>query len=42
MRASELIANLERLGDEFAAAVAPLTDEQGIRAAQAGDRKSVV
>src|ERR1044071_6594667 len=34
--ASELIANLERLGDEFVAAIAPLGDEQAIRAAQAG------
>src|SRR5262249_41120832 len=34
--ASELIANLERLGDEFVAAIAPLSDEQAIRATQAG------
>jgi phenylalanyl-tRNA synthetase alpha chain len=34
--AKDLIANLERLGDEFAAVIGPLTDEQGIRAAQAG------
>src|ERR1044071_3875382 len=34
--ASDLIANLERLGDEFDAAIAPLGDEQAIRAAQAG------
>src|ERR1044071_6141759 len=34
--ASDLIANLERLGDEFDAAIAPLADEQAIRAAQAG------
>src|ERR1043165_5738567 len=34
--ASELISTLERLGDEFAAVVAPLGDEQAIRAAQAG------
>jgi hypothetical protein len=31
--AKDLIANLERLGDEFVAVVSPLTDEQGIRAA---------
>src|SRR5690349_5059726 len=31
----DLIANLERLGDEFLAAIRPLTDEQAIRAAQA-------
>jgi phenylalanyl-tRNA synthetase alpha chain len=34
--AQDLIANLERLGDEFAAQIQPLTDEQSIRAAQAG------
>jgi len=34
--AKDLIANLERLGDEFFAVIGPLTDEQGIRAAQAG------
>jgi len=34
--AKDLIANLERLGDEFLAVIQPLTDEQGIRAAQAG------
>jgi phenylalanyl-tRNA synthetase alpha chain len=34
--AKDLIANLERLGDEFVAMIRPLTDEQGIRAAQAG------
>src|SRR5204862_6782415 len=34
--ASDLTANLDRLGHEFAAAIAPLGDEQGIRAAQAG------
>jgi phenylalanyl-tRNA synthetase alpha chain len=33
--AKDLIANLERLGEEFAAVIGPLTDEQGIRAAQA-------
>src|SRR6266404_5462561 len=33
--ASDLIANLEKLGDEFLAAVQPLADEQAIRAAQA-------
>ncbi len=32
---SDLIAQLERLGDEFAAVIAPLADEQTIRAAQA-------
>ncbi|HVK73834.1 MAG TPA: phenylalanine--tRNA ligase subunit alpha [Kofleriaceae bacterium] len=31
----DLISQLERLGGEFAAAIAPLTDEQSIRAAQA-------
>ena len=31
----ELIAQLERLGGEFAAVIAPLADEQAIRAAQA-------
>src|SRR5678815_1834635 len=36
MRADDLIANLERLGDEFDAAIAPLGDEQTLRAAQAG------
>jgi len=35
MSASELIANLERLKDEFHAALEPLADEQAIRAAQA-------
>src|ERR1041384_2409748 len=34
--AKDLIANLERLGDDFARAIQPLTDEQAIRAAQAG------
>jgi phenylalanyl-tRNA synthetase alpha chain len=34
--AKDLIANLERLDDEFVAVIRPLTDEQGIRAAQAG------
>ena len=34
--AKDLIANLERLGDEFVDVIRPLTDEQGIRAAQAG------
>ncbi len=32
---TDLIAQLERLGGEFAAAIAPLADEQSIRAAQA-------
>src|SRR5688500_5461380 len=32
---TELIEKLERLGDEFAALIAPLADEQTIRAAQA-------
>ena len=32
---SELITNLEQLGDEFGALIAPLADEQAIRAAQA-------
>src|SRR5690349_17554046 len=31
----DLIAQLERLGGEFAAVIAPLADEQAIRAAQA-------
>ncbi len=35
MSAAELIANLERLKDEFHTAIAPLADEQSIRAAQA-------
>ena len=35
MSANELIANLERLGDEFLAVIRPLADEQAIRAAQA-------
>ncbi|MDX2093820.1 MAG: phenylalanine--tRNA ligase subunit alpha [Kofleriaceae bacterium] len=35
MSASDLIANLERLGDEFTASIQPLGDEQAIRAAQA-------
>src|SRR5690349_2627178 len=34
--AKDLIANLERLGDDFAHVIAPLGDEQAIRAAQAG------
>ena len=34
--AKDLIANLERLGDEFVGVIQPLNDEQGIRAAQAG------
>jgi phenylalanyl-tRNA synthetase alpha chain len=33
--APELIANLEKLGDEFLAQIQPLADEQAIRAAQA-------
>ncbi|HEY6034110.1 MAG TPA: phenylalanine--tRNA ligase subunit alpha, partial [Kofleriaceae bacterium] len=32
---SELISNLEKLGEEFGAVIAPLGDEQAIRAAQA-------
>jgi phenylalanyl-tRNA synthetase alpha chain len=35
MSASELIARLERLGDEFLELIQPLSDEQSIRAAQA-------
>jgi phenylalanyl-tRNA synthetase alpha chain len=35
MSATELIANLERLGDDFLAVIQPLEDEQAIRAAQA-------
>ena len=35
MSANDLIANLERLGDEFLAVIQPLVDEQAIRAAQA-------
>jgi len=35
MSATDLIANLERLGDEFVAVIQPLADEQAIRAAQA-------
>jgi phenylalanyl-tRNA synthetase alpha chain len=35
MSATELIGNLERLGDEFTAAIQPLADEQAIRAAAA-------
>ncbi|MBA3456427.1 MAG: phenylalanine--tRNA ligase subunit alpha, partial [Deltaproteobacteria bacterium] len=35
MSAAELIANLERLKDEFHSAIDPLADEQAIRAAQA-------
>ena len=34
--AKDLISNLERLDGEFLAVIQPLTDEQGIRAAQAG------
>jgi len=33
--APDLIANLERLGDEFQGVIGPLSDEQAIRAAQA-------
>ena len=33
--AAEMIANLERLGDEFLTVIRPLADEQSIRAAQA-------
>jgi phenylalanyl-tRNA synthetase alpha chain len=32
---SDLISNLEKLGDEFQSVIAPLADEQAIRAAQA-------
>jgi phenylalanyl-tRNA synthetase alpha chain len=35
MQASDLIASLERLGTEFEHVIAPLVDEQAIRAAQA-------
>lgn len=35
MSATELIANLDKLGDEFLAVIQPLSDEQAIRAAQA-------
>ncbi|MBA2542221.1 MAG: phenylalanine--tRNA ligase subunit alpha [Deltaproteobacteria bacterium] len=35
MNANELIATLDRLGEEFLAAIQPLADEQAIRAAQA-------
>ncbi len=35
MSATDLIATLERLGEEFLAAIQPLADEQAIRAAQA-------
>ncbi len=35
MSASDLIANLDKLGDEFLAVIQPLADEQAIRAAQA-------
>ena len=35
MSASELIANLDKLADEFQAVIQPLADEQAIRAAQA-------
>jgi phenylalanyl-tRNA synthetase alpha chain len=35
MSATDLIANLERLGDEFVAVIQPLAEEQAIRAAQA-------
>ena len=35
MSASELIANLDKLGDDFLAVIQPLADEQAIRAAQA-------
>jgi phenylalanyl-tRNA synthetase alpha chain len=35
MSARDLITNLEHLGDEFAAAIAQITDEQAIRATQA-------
>ncbi|CAN5908790.1 phenylalanine--tRNA ligase subunit alpha [soil metagenome] len=35
MSANDLIANLDKLGDEFLALIQPLADEQAIRAAQA-------
>src|SRR5262245_23691594 len=35
MSATQLIASLERLGNEFVAVIRPLSDEQAIRAAQA-------
>ncbi len=35
MSASDLIANLDKLGDEFLVVIQPLADEQAIRAAQA-------
>ncbi|MBA3459131.1 MAG: phenylalanine--tRNA ligase subunit alpha [Deltaproteobacteria bacterium] len=35
MSANELIANLDKLGDEFLSVIQPLSDEQAIRAAQA-------
>jgi len=35
MSANDLISNLERLGEEFLAAIQPLADEQAIRAAHA-------
>jgi phenylalanyl-tRNA synthetase alpha chain len=35
MSASELIANLDKLGEDFLAVIQPLADEQAIRAAQA-------
>ncbi|MEJ7604476.1 MAG: phenylalanine--tRNA ligase subunit alpha [Kofleriaceae bacterium] len=35
MTTADLITNLERLGDEFLAAIQPLSDEQAIRLAQA-------
>jgi phenylalanyl-tRNA synthetase alpha chain len=35
MSAQDLISHLDKLGDDFAAAIAPVTDEQAIRATQA-------
>ena len=35
MSAQDLISHLEKLGDEFAAAIVPVGDEQAIRATQA-------
>src|SRR3954463_9720623 len=35
MSTADLIANLDKLGDEFLAVIQPLHDEQAIRAAQA-------
>src|SRR4051795_7242365 len=35
MSATDLIANLDKLGDDFLAVIQPLADERAIRAAQA-------